>query len=147
MCGLNDLKTLLKHTIQSNVYQEFSLTQTTTVKAQYRTTLWVNTTGNQLSEPHDDHGPPSQQKQPLCGNTQQLCGIFDLKHHWKTIFRAPCSPGPTPHNTNNHFLGTHNHNTNNNCVSTYNQFVGKFTSNYRWKPTFRAPCSPGSAPP
>ena len=29
--GLIDLKTLLKHTIQSNVYQEFSLTQTTTV--------------------------------------------------------------------------------------------------------------------
>ena len=64
-------------------------TTPTTVWAQYKTTLWLNTTGNQLSEPHHDHGPPSQHKQPLCGHTQQLCGIFDLNTPLENNFQSP----------------------------------------------------------
>ena len=31
--------------------------------------------------------------------------------------------GAVPHNTNNHFVGTHNYNTSINCVGTCNHFV------------------------
>ena len=74
---------------------------------------------------------PPQHKQPVCGFTQPLCVLFDLKTLLKTPFRAPCSPGPAPYNTNNHSVSTHNH-----CV-------GYWTSKHHWKSIYRAPYSPG----
>ena len=53
-------------------------------------------------------------------------GNWTSRHHWKSIYRASYSPGPTHKNTNNHFVGTLNH-----CV-------GLLTSKHYWNTPIRA---------
>ena len=89
LCGYWTLKHCSNTPFRAMFIRGSPSTTPTTVWAQYKTTLWLNTTGNQLSEPHHDHGPPSQHKQPLCGHTQQLCGIFDLKTPLENNFQSP----------------------------------------------------------
>ena len=115
LCGLFDLKTLLKNNFQSPMFTRGSpsTTQTITVWA-HTTTVLVNspqiTTGKQLSEPHVYQGPsPTTQTTTLWAHTTTVWVNWPQNTTAKQLSGHRIYQGFSLHNTNNHCVGTHNH--------------------------------------